>query len=200
MIKTVIFDIGNVLAKFAWYEHHAALGYDDETIDKIGKATLFTPAWGEYDLGNLTDDEIVELFVKNDPSIEKELRESHVDFTDLVTRYDYAIPWICELKEKGYQVLYLSNFSEKALKECSPALDFLPHMDGGVFSCKVHFIKPDARIYEAILTKYNLNASECVFIDDMDVNIEGAKNAGMHGIVFSSYEQAREDLATLGVK
>lgn len=200
MIKTIIFDIGNVLVTFAWYEHHRALGYDDETIEKIRKATLLTPAWSEYDLGILSDDEVVDLFVKNDPSIEKELRESHTDFSDLVTKLDYAIPWICDLKKKGYQVLYLSNFPQKALDECGPALDFVPYTDGGIFSCHVKLIKPDARIYEALLAKYNLIPSECVFIDDTQVNIDSAKNLGIHGIVFRSYKQACEELAALGVK
>ena len=46
----------------------------------------------------------------------------------MVTPRAYAIPWLQELKAKGYHVYYLSNFSHKAETECAEALNFLPEM------------------------------------------------------------------------
>ena len=200
MIKTVIFDIGNVLTSFSWKKHFDSFGYAADIVDRLGKATVLSAQWCEYDLGNLSDDEILELFIKNDPAIETELRHSLKNVRGILERCDYAIPWIQELKAKGYQVLFLSNFSEKVLRECAHVMDFLPYTDGGVFSFKVHMIKPDALIYEEILKQYNLIPKECVFIDDTLPNITAAQNLGIHGIHFKNREQAVAELETLGVK
>ncbi len=199
MIKTIIFDIGNVLTHFSWLEHFSSFGYSTTVLDKLGKATILSPDWNEYDLGNLSDDDVLELFVQNDPSVEKELRQSLANINGLITRCDYAIPWIHDLKSKGYQVLFLSNFFEKALNECSPAMDFIPHMDGGIFSYRVHMTKPDLDIYKLLLQQYNLISEECVFLDDSPANIETAISLGIHSILFKNLAQARKDLAELGI-
>lgn len=200
MIKTVIFDIGNVLTAFSWQKHFDSFGYAPHIVERLGKATVLSSDWCEYDLGNLSDDEILELFIENDPEIETELRHSLQDAHGILERCDYAIPWIDDLKAKGYRVLFLSNFSEKVLKECAHVMDFVPHMDGGVFSFKVHLIKPDPAIYKLILQEYNLQAEECVFIDDTLPNITAAEALGIHGIHFKNREQAVTELEKLGVK
>lgn len=197
MIKTIIFDIGNVLAGFAWEDFFSSFGYDAETLDRLGRATVLSPDWNEYDLGNLSDEEILQLFIENDPSLEKELRRTLADFSGLLTRYDYAIPWIEELRERGYRILYLSNFSEKALRECSTVLDFVPHTDGGIFSCHVRLTKPDPAIYRLLLTRYGLTPQECVFLDDTPRNINAAEALGIHGIVFQTLSQAKNELEAL---
>ena len=53
MIRTIIFDIGNVLADFRWKEFFYELGYDDELLKRIGKATVESSDWCEYDRGLL---------------------------------------------------------------------------------------------------------------------------------------------------
>lgn len=200
MIKTVIFDIGNVLAGFRWKEYFDEFPYSEEVKKRIAKATVQSPIWNEYDKGNLSDEEIIEAFVKNDPGIEKELRESLADISGMLVRYDYAIPWIKALKENGYRVLVLSNFSHKAVVDCEEVLDFLPLTDGGILSYKDHVIKPQPEIYELLLKRYQLTPCECVFLDDLEANIEGAKKAGIWGIVFKDEMQAKEELRGMGVK
>ena len=76
-------------------------------------------------------------------------------------------------------------------------LDFLPHMDGGVFSCYVQLIKPDPEIYRTLMDKYDLKAEECVFIDDREENVVAARELGMQAIRFENYAQARGELELL---
>lgn len=199
MIKNVVFDIGNVLTLFAWREYFSSFGYDDETLEKLAKATVLSPAWLEYDKGAFSDEEIIKLFIANDPSIEKEILETLTCIKGLLIRCDYAIPWIQELKEKGLQVFYLSNFSRPAYRDCQDTIDFVPYTDGGIFSYRVNLIKPDAAIYQLLLEQYGLTASECVFIDDTLHNVEAAKALGMAGIQFKDLEQCKKELAALGV-
>lgn len=197
MIKTIIFDIGNVLAEFGWQPYFASFGYDSETLAKLGKATVLSPDWNEYDLGNLSDEDILKLFIENDPSIEKQLRETLTNYSAILKRYDYAIPWIKELHARGFQVLFLSNFSEKALRECASVLDFVPYTDGGIFSCKVHLTKPDPAIYKLLLSTYHIKAEECVFLDDTLANINAAEALGIHGIHFKNQAQAISELEAI---
>ena len=199
MIRTVIFDIGNVLTGFHWREFFDSFGYDEETTKKIAAATVESDSWNEYDRGNLTDDEVLEEFVKNDPSIEKEIREVIADIGNILVRFDYAIPWIQDLKGKGYRVLVLSNFSHKAYADCGHALDFLPYTDGGILSYNEKCIKPEPEIYQKLIANYNLIPEECVFIDDLQRNLDGAAAFGINTVLFTNKEQAVEALKKMGV-
>lgn len=200
MIRTIIFDIGNVLTDFRWKEFFYERGYDDALFERIGKATVESSDWCEYDRGLLTDQEILDRFVKNDPEIEKELRESLRDTKGMVTPRAYAIPWIQELKANGYQVLYLSNFSHKVEQECREALTFLPYTDGGILSYKEGLIKPQPEIYELLLKRFKLSPQECVFLDDTEKNLEAAREFGIHTILYQNREQAVKELKILGVE
>ena len=199
MIRTVIFDIGNVLAGFSWDEHFRNLGYDEGMRRRLARATVHSEDWKEYDRGCLSDEEIERLLVENDPEIGQEIRRVLADLGGMVRRWDYAIPWIRELKEKGYQVLVLSNFSQQALRECWNALDFLPYVDGGILSFQDKLIKPMPEIYSLLLDRYRLKAEECVFMDDTQENVEGARRAGIHAFRFENQKQAKAELEKLGV-
>ncbi len=197
MIRNIVFDIGNVLAGFIWEEFYHSFGYTEEIFEKLANATVKNPFWNEMDRGKLSDDELLEGFIKNDPSVELEIREVLKDVRGMILRYDYAIPWITELKEKGYRVYVISNFAHKAHMDCMEALDFLNEIDGGILSYQVKLIKPAPEIYKLLCSKYDLKAEECVFIDDLPKNVEAAKAVGMQGIVFQTFERTREELAGL---
>ena len=183
MIRNIIFDIGNVLTDYRWEGFLADKGFDAEMIQKIAKASVMHPAWAEYDRGTWTDEQVL----------------AFTSIAGIVTPRAYAIPWLQELKAKGYHVYYLSNFSRKAEVECAEALNFLPEMEGGILSYKVHLIKPEPEIYQLLLKRYGLKAEESVFLDDTLKNVEAAEEQGIHGIHFLTKEQAEEELRKLGV-
>lgn len=199
MITTIIFDIGNVLADFTWKEHYESFGYDDAMVERLAKATVMSPMWNENDRGVMTTEELLQAFVGYDPEIEQDIRKVLDDVKTMVVRNDYAIPWIQDLKSKGYRVLYLSNFSEKAEKDCAYALDFIPYMDGGILSYQEKVIKPMPEIYEILIKRYGLAPEECVFLDDTKANLDGAEKFGIHTIHFRNQAQAIEELRKLGV-
>ena len=81
--------------------------------------------------------------------------------------------------------------------ECIDALDFIPYTDGGILSFQDRVIKPDEKIYRLLLSRYQLKAQECVFLDDTPANVEAAVRLGFAGIVFRTREQAQEELRAL---
>ena len=199
MITTIIFDIGNVLADFTWREHYKSFGYDDEMVERIARATVLNPTWNEIDRGVMEEEDIIQEFVKTDPEIEQDIRKVLRDVSTIVARNDYAIPWIQELKSKGYRTLYLSNFSLKAETECAASLDFIPYMDGGILSYREKVIKPMPEIYQLLIDRYELVPEECVFMDDTPANLAGAEKFGIHTIHFQNQAQAIGELRKLGV-
>jgi putative hydrolase of the HAD superfamily len=57
--------------------------------------------------------------------------------------------------------------------------------------------KPEPEIYAITLERLSLPASACVFVDDLPVNVEGARAAGMHAIRFRDNAQAVQELEAL---
>lgn len=200
MITTIIFDIGNVLADFTWEAHYRSFGYSEEILERLANATVKSPLWNEYDRGVMSDEELLQGFIDNDPQIEPEIRKTLSDVCTIVSRNDYAIPWIHALRNKGYRCLYLSNFFGRAHRECAAALDFLPHMDGGILSYQDKVIKPMPEIYQLLIDRYDLIPEECVFLDDTLRNLKAAEKFGIHTILFKDQAQAIEELKKLGVE
>lgn len=199
-ITTVVFDIGGVLVDFCWEDFFRSKGYDEAMVQRLGDASVRSEEWNEFDRGVLDTKGIIDGFVKNDPEIEKEIRDAFSDMSGLLRKRERTIPWIKSLKKAGYRVLVLSNFSKEALEANLFMNEFLDEVDGGILSYKDKVIKPDPAIYKLLMDRNNLVPSECVFIDDIERNINAAKALGMNGIVFKDYDQVEADLAALGVK
>ena len=197
MIDTVIFDIGNVLVDFAWEDFLREHGAADEDFVKIADATVRSSDWSEFDRGVLSDDEVIDLFVSNDPSMGNKITDIFTDLRGIVTKRDYAIGWINELKSKGKKVLVLSNFSKSAEHDNPEAMSFLKAVDGGILSYKDKVIKPDPAIYKLLIERYGLNPQNCVFIDDTQKNLDAAEKFGINTILFTEIGQVREKLADI---
>lgn len=200
MIRNIIFDIGNVLAAWRWREYYESLDYSPEITERLARATVLSPLWEEFDRGEMDEEVLLGKFIENDPELAEEIRGVRDNIHDMLGRYDYAIPWLEDLKSKGYRVYYLSNFSRLAHERCLHALDFLPLMDGGILSYQEKLIKPDPAIYRLLLERYGLRAGESVFLDDTPKNIEGAIRQGIAGILFRDQAQAIGELRAMGVE
>ena len=183
MIKTIIFDIGGVLVGYDWTAYMMKEFNGDEVLVERIKENIFgNHKWDEVDRGVLTDAELVASFTKDAPELTAEITHFWDTMNNAMWQFDFAKDWIKELKSRGYQVLFLSNWSYHLKDIAAKQLDFLPLLDGGVFSCDVKLIKPDHAIYHRILEKYNLKAEECVFIDDSERNVIGARECGLYAV------------------
>ena len=199
-IDTVVFDIGNVLTNFAWDQFLANKGYDKEMVERMGRASVNSKDWVQFDKGDLTTEQICQRFADNDPEIGDELKSAFADLTGIITKREKTIPWIQALKAAGYRVLVLSNFSKQAYDTCRDAMSFLDVVDGGILSYRDRVVKPDEAIYKLLMERYELVPEKTVFIDDTPANIEAAKRLKWHGIVYGDYDQVVEDLHNLGVR
>jgi putative hydrolase of the HAD superfamily len=74
---------------------------------------------------------------------------------------------------------------------------FLDVFDQMIISAEVGIMKPDPRIYNLGLEGLQADAGESVFIDDVLVNVDGARSVGMEGIHFTHPGRALEELKAL---
>jgi len=97
----------------------------------------------------------------------------------------------------GYQLGLLSNAWVNARLHLSERYDFIDMFDVSVFSCEVGLRKPDPAIFKVMLEKMGVGAGNVVFIDDMPVNVEGAKSAGLHAIRYTDTPAAIASVKTM---
>ena len=197
MIKNIIFDVGKVLVEYDPDGMMKKLGFDEETLQTVNQAVFQNELWNESDRGVLSPEELLEAFIANNPAYEKEIRQVIDAVGDTISLMPYAVEWVKELKERGYHLYILSNYAEYTYEKTSHKMEFLPYMDGVVFSYRCKLIKPEKEIYEYICKTYELKPEESVFLDDRKDNVEAARNMGMHGIVFENYAQGSETLEQL---
>lgn len=199
MFKNYIFDFGKVLVEFEpEYMTKQYIGNADDI--KIAQEVIFDRLyWDKLDAGTITDQEVIE-------GIKSRLPERlHKAAEDTYNHWYYHLPFIygmCQLvkdiKAKGGKLYLLSNISltfAKNWQNVDGLFKLFSLFDGLVFSAEVNKMKPNKDIFEYLLSKYNLNAFETVFIDDNLKNTKGAEEVGINGYLFDGdVEKLRENV------
>lgn len=187
----IIFDIGKVLIDFD-FEEFVSANFDEKTASAVIDATWHNPDWIHLDRGDLSDEEVLRLFISKAPDCEKAIRHTFARLGECAKMKPTTVPMIQKLKEQGHKVYYLSNYFEYLMHTAPWALEFIPFTDGGVFSCHYHKTKPDAEIFQILCDKYGIDPADSVFIDDSPINIDGARAFGIRAILYKG--QTPEEL------
>lgn len=197
MIDTIIFDIGRVLVKFEWREYLSSFAFDPDVCEALAEAMFKSDAWNEYDRSELTDEQILALFIRRAPRYSDQIKQVFENFPTCLTAFAYSQDWIKSLKEQGYRIYYLSNYAKTTHLKSKKELAFLDLMDGGLMSYEIHRIKPDPEIYQALFEKYQITPGHAVFIDDNEANIAAAEKLGLHTVLFTDHESVVSELKTI---
>jgi len=190
LIKNVVFDIGNVLMDFRWREYMHSLFGDDETVIRIvNQAIWHNGCWAAMDRDEMDGEAVLKSGTAFAPRYAREIKLALDQVSKAFHKCDYAIPWVRGLKSMGFSVYYLSNYSAFSVQANPHVLDFIPYMDGGVFSYKAKAVKPEPEIYFCLCRTYGLKPEECLFTDDVPENVEGARACGFQAVVFKGYDK-----------
>ena len=180
MIKNIIFDMGGVLIDYNPEKALYAL-FDKETADLLLKVIFRNPLWSDKDRGIITPAEIMEKVRNEIPAEIFEQVSSMVDnFYPYMPPFEKMEGFVRNLKEKGFGIYLLSNASSD-FHERRNGIPALSMFDGVIISADHKLLKPEKEIYEKLYETFNLDPSECFFIDDVAANIEGAAATGMQG-------------------
>ena len=193
MYKNIVFDMGGVLLDFS---EARLMGYYfgglSEAERGLVHAAIFTSGlWRRMDRGDFDEAGTVREVCALLPEA------LHDGVETMIPKYFEAMPplpaneLIPLLKEQGRRVYLLTN-APLAFHREKNRLPYLRLFDGILASCDVGLLKPDPEIYRVFLRRFGLRAEECLFVDDMRANIEGAASVGIAG---HCYE--KRDLAAL---
>jgi putative hydrolase of the HAD superfamily len=108
------------------------------------------------------------------------------------------VEWLRQIHSSGMKTALLSNMPHDMIRYVRQEFDWLNQFDHQTFSAEVSLIKPDPAIYEHSLRGVGAAASEALFVDDKEPNIQAARALGIRAIQFRSVEQLRSDLKELG--
>lgn len=186
MIKAIIFDCFGVLVVAG----HVLMHQDYPQF-----STEFTELQRQSDLGFITRQQFNESVAKLTglSAAEVELKYWSINRFNQPT-----MDWVHELKISGkYKIGMLSNISRDWMDVSLPVFDQQKLFDDLILSGDVKVIKPDPEIFRLMADKLAVHPNECVMIDDLSRNIEGAKLAGMQGVVYKTLDQARAELDIL---
>ncbi len=115
------------------------------------------------------------------------------------TRNEPVVDYLRELK-KHYKVAMLSNVGPELVERLFSEQERSELFDAIVLSYTEGLVKPNPAIFTLTAERLGLTAGECVMIDDLEKNIEGADAAGMPGIVYTNLDSLKTDLTSvLGV-
>jgi len=177
----IILDMGNVLLE--WNKDKILRGVVKTEKDYmiLDKAIFQSGLWERLDLGTLTREELVLKVISMIGSIYQEkVQEVVWNWPSYIEIYMEVFPLLVHLKEKGHRIFVLSNtspvFYELLEEQLSPLNEIL---DGFVLSCDIKAIKPDPKMFEEILHKYDLNPENCIFLDDVKDNTKMAESLGI---------------------
>ena len=183
-IKNVIFDLGNVLVSTNM-EDQLALDPDIPN-DKI---PYIMSQWYKDEDDTIELDEFKKIIPDRLKELSKFIPRLFEYNVRCVNSFNYTIPLIDNLIKNGYDVYFLSNWSKWSydLLAKHHKFDFLKKMNGGLWSWQAGCMKPDIKIYEMLLKKYNLNPEECAFFDDLIDNVSAARSLGIRSLKFDRF-------------
>lgn len=195
MIKTVFFDLGNVLIFFSharmWQQLGACTGIETDAIKTL---FLEDQLLKRYEEGAYSTQEICEIVRKQAKRsfTWEDLKQAACDiFTP-----NYEIwPIVHAIKEKGIRLVLLSNTSECHYEYIKENYSIVQLFDHPILSYEVGACKPDLQIFKEALRVAECAPSECFYTDDIPAFIESAATVGLPGAVFRDVPSLREHLA-----
>jgi len=188
MIKNIIFDIGGVVFDDKNNNLTNKFGISKEDAKKITQIA-FGKNFIDCMLGKVDIYKYIKDIKNKFPDIKEELEYilNPKYYFETFPINDDVYKLINELYNKGYNLYVLSNNTYASYEYVSNIIN-LDYFKGFVCSYKEHLVKPDIKIYNLILDRYNLNKDETIFIDDNAFNVEAARSIGIKGIVYKSVE------------
>jgi|SRR5215208_1387282 len=197
-IQAIIFDFGNVLLEWnPRYVYRRYFPNDQEAMERFLHEVNFMDWNAQQDKGRTFADGVAYLS-KQFPQYSDLIRAYHENWKDSIGNpYEGTIQILKQLKNAGYPLYGLSNWSAETFPYAREKYDFFGLLDDIIISGEVGSIKPEPEIFEMMLNKIGKPASECLFIDDAPANIHQAQKMGFATVLFESAGQLEEQLKSL---
>jgi len=200
-INAIIFDLGRVLVDVR-FDKQTAKFFGVETSNPQDAATILDKAFQnelfrKLNKGEISSFQFYQAFIK--------------DF-NLKLNYDAFVKSWCDVfapilgmeelfwqVKRRYPVGLLSDTDELHWNYCREQFTFLKAIENPTLSFEIGAIKPDAKCYLKAAENVGFVVEKCLFIDDRQVNVEGAQKVGMPAVLFQGPQKLKEDFKKVGV-
>lgn len=197
-IHTLFLDVGGVLLTNGWdrsirKKAVEAFGLEAGEVDDRHHLIYDT-----YEEGKLSFDHYLDQVI-----FFKKRRFSRKKFVDFVLAQSQPHPEMIDLVRKlkaehGLRVAVVSNEGRVITEHRVRTFRLKEFVDFFIFSCFVHFRKPDPDIFQLALDVAQSEPGETLYIDDRAMLVEAARSLGLHGIHHTGTESTRKELARFG--
>ena len=194
MINTIISDIGGVVMNLTGINNFIEdiIKYGDRNLDN-NKINEVIRLLDTYERGKIKSskfyDEIKRIFRLERLSFS----EFSEKFCNIFSPNRKVLDLYSTLKDK-FTLFYLSNTCEMHVDYLDRKYGLFNLFDGGVFSYKVGYRKPENEVYSILLDKTRKSPKECIFIDDIKENIEAAEKFGIKSILYTKDTDLEKEL------
>ena len=199
MIQAVIFDLGRVLIQVDFtrgllkYYQRNDNSSDEDILDEVYKDKLFT----EFNTGKIHAQQVYQQIVKK-----YDLALDYEKFT-----YEWCnifapmqgMPAIVDRVIKKYKIGLLSDIDPLHWQYCQQNFPVLKNFKKPALSFEIGALKPDLICYQRASEYINTEVQNCLFIDDREINVQGARKAGMQAMRFTGVADLELLLPNLGV-
>lgn len=200
MVRTLIFDLGNVLIPFDITRGYAALApYCPLPVEELARRVSSSKLVAQFERGESEPKAFARRF-----SDLLGLRVDYPGFCEAWNSIFLPDPLISEETlerlHRGRRLLVLSNTNAIHFEMVRRRYDAtLRHFDGYLLSHEVGAQKPDPRMYQAALERAGCAPEECFYTDDIPAYVEAARRLGIDGATFESAAQLERELKARGV-
>ena len=199
MVKNIVFDMGGVLVNYSGMPVCRHFIENEEDCRSVHTGVFVSPEWVLLDMGVITDEQALAQMQNRLPQRLHEkaalcMRDWHLYNMQPIEKMGTLLR---ELKDRGLGIYLCSNAGVRLTEIYRDVLPAADCFDGILFSAEVKCIKPQREMYQHLFKRFSLKPEECFFIDDLQLNIEGARACGMDGYCFAdqNIEKLRAALA-----
>lgn len=199
MIRTFLFDLGNVLLYFSHERMFAQIAaLCGRTPDEVRRVLVDEQLGDAFETGRLTADDVHrELEQRLEARLDRTALSQAVG--DIFESNADMLPVLDALRQRGHRLVLLSNTNAMHIDWVRSRFDVLRRLDALVLSYEVGAMKPEDAIYEAALRLIDCEPGECFYTDDIPRYVDRGRAFGLQASVFTGAEDLRRELATRGV-
>jgi HAD superfamily hydrolase (TIGR01549 family) len=197
--RAIVFDFGNVIG---FFDHRRAAkqlaAYGDGGADVIQSFLFNGRLEDDYERGAI-DSVAFRALVRERCRLACDDTQFDAAYADMFWPNPETCDLLPRLRER-YRLLLLSNTTELHSRWFRRQFEeYLAHFHGLVLSHEIRARKPERRVYEHCVALAGCAASECLFVDDIAANVEGARACGLQGLVYWPGGEFVRRLSELGI-
>lgn len=184
MIRTFVFDLGNVILDFSHERMCRQMGeLLGQSVEKVTAAVIESGLFWQFERGEISSRDF-RLTLQEQFDVEVHPRRLARAIADIFTPNESLIPVIRRLKQDGYRLVLLSNTNPMHFSFARRKFEILEVFDAFVLSYEVGYMKPDSPIYERLLEELHCEPLAAFYTDDIHEYVVAARGFGLRAEVF----------------